>query len=127
MRGGWYPASEQKPSTCMTLVALERFHMETLQSKTTMYDFYQTMEKMTRNDGEKPPDRYQVFIRICREYRHLMMLKRVGRGHVHDPNAATKPGQCAVECPACPRPGINLLDDWESASDLRKTGEPATI
>ncbi|KAJ7030837.1 hypothetical protein C8F04DRAFT_1186481 [Mycena alexandri] len=114
LRGGWYPASEQRPQTCVTLVSLEHFHLQTLQAKTTMYDYYQTLQKLTSNDGRKPPDRYQVFIRICREYRHLMMLKRAGPGH--DGVETTKPRELAVLCPACPRPGINLPDGWDSAS-----------
>ncbi|KAJ7823928.1 hypothetical protein B0H13DRAFT_2375773 [Mycena leptocephala] len=116
LRGGWYPASEERPQTCMTLEALRTFHMLNLQAKTTMYDFYQTLEKLTSNNGQKPPNRYQVFIRIMREYRHLKMLKRRGRGHHRDGVAGTKPGELAVLCPACPRPGVNLPDEWEKAS-----------
>jgi hypothetical protein len=116
LRGGWYPASEEHPKSCMTLLTLEKFHLGTLQAKTTMYDFYRILEKLTSNDGTKPPDRYQVMIRICREYRHLMMLKRGGHGHCREGAMGTKPGELAVWCPACPCPGINLPDDWESAS-----------
>lgn len=115
LRAGWYPASETRPQTCMTLVALDKFHMETLQAKTTMYDFYSTLEKLSDNSGNKPPNRYQVFIRICREYRHLMMLKRGGRGHEEGGVEATQPGGLAVRCPCCPRPGVNLPPDWENA------------
>jgi hypothetical protein len=116
LRGGWYPASQDRPQTCMTLVALEQFHIVTCQAKTTMYDYYQTLVKLTSNDGTKPPDRYQVFIRICREYRHLMMLKRGGRGHDAGGARATQSGELAVRCPACPRPGVNLPDGWENAT-----------
>ncbi|KAJ7753859.1 hypothetical protein B0H16DRAFT_1316820, partial [Mycena metata] len=116
LRGGWYPASEGRPQTCMTLTALNRFHLQALQAKTTMYDYYQILQKLTCNDGRKGVDRYQVFIRICREYRHLMMLKRGGRAYDEDGVEGTQPGQLAVICPACPRPGINLPKDWETAS-----------
>jgi hypothetical protein len=116
LRGGWYPASEERPQTCMTLVALEQFHLSSLQAKMTMYDYYQCLEKLTRNDGVKPPDRYQVFIRICRQYRHLMMLKCGGRGHDPGGAEATASGELAVHCPACPRPGINLPEGWDRAS-----------
>ncbi|KAJ7336156.1 hypothetical protein DFH08DRAFT_915978 [Mycena albidolilacea] len=116
LRGGWYPASQDRPQTCMTLVALEQFHIVTCQAKTTMYDYYQTLVKLTSNDGTKPPDRYQVFIRICREYRHLIMLKRGGRGHDAGGARATQSGELAVRCPACPRPGVNLPDGWENAT-----------
>ncbi|KAJ7788512.1 hypothetical protein B0H14DRAFT_3504207 [Mycena olivaceomarginata] len=73
-----------------------------------MYDYYRSLERLTRNDGVQPPDRYQVFIRICRG---------------HDPAGgakATKSGELAVQCPACPRPGVNLPDDWEMATDEDK-------
>ena len=54
-------------------------------------------------------------MRIIREWRHLKMLKRTGRGH--DPAGVynTKEGACAVLCPACPHPGKNLPDDWDKA------------
>jgi hypothetical protein len=100
----------------MTLIALELFHIETLQAKMTMYDYYLSMEKLTSNDGTKPPDRYQVFIRICREYRHLMMLKRGGRGHDPGGASATKNGELAIRCPACPRVMVNLPADWAALS-----------
>jgi hypothetical protein len=56
-----------------------------------------------------------------REWRHLIMLKRGGRGN--DGNrlvAETRPGELAVVCPACPQPGINLPDGWESATGEQK-------
>ncbi|KAJ7713790.1 hypothetical protein B0H16DRAFT_1478367 [Mycena metata] len=116
LRGGWYPASEQRPQTCMTLKVLNHFHLQTLQAKTTIYDYYQTLQKLTSNDGSKGVDRYQVLIRICREYRHLMMLKRGGRAYDSAGVEATKPGELVALCPACPHLGINLPNDWEQAS-----------
>ena len=49
---------------------------------------------------------------VC-QWRHLKLLKRSGRGH--DPAGVneTKQGECAVLCPACPQPGINLPENWE--------------
>ncbi|KAJ7743972.1 hypothetical protein B0H14DRAFT_3097170 [Mycena olivaceomarginata] len=98
----------------MTFAALELFHIVTLQAKMTMYDYYRSLERLTRNDGVQPPDRYQVFIHICREYRHLLLLKRGGGAK------ATKSGELAVRCPACPCPGLNLPDDWEMATNEDK-------
>jgi hypothetical protein len=43
------------------------------------------------------------------------MLKRGGRGHEDSGVKGTQPGALAVVCPACPHPGINLPNDWESA------------
>lgn len=40
------------------------------------------------------------------------MCKRGGRGHDPSGVAGTKPGELAVECPACPQPDQNLPTDW---------------
>ncbi|KAJ6474636.1 hypothetical protein C8R47DRAFT_986641, partial [Mycena vitilis] len=116
LRAGWFPATHEKPQTCATIAVLEKFHQDTLQSKMTMYDFYGVMEKLTDNTGIKPPDRYHEWIRLCREFRHLMLLKRGGRGPAYSLGVdGTGQGELAIECPACPRPGINLPEGWEKA------------
>ena len=45
------------------------------------------------------------------------MLKRAGRGHDFGGVAATAEGECAILCPACPHPGINLPDGWENGPE----------
>ncbi|KAF7306305.1 CxC2 domain-containing protein [Mycena indigotica] len=83
--------------------------------KTTPYDFYSTLESLTDGTGIKPPDRYSVFMRISRQYRHLLLLKRMGRGHDTYGVMGTGSGELALRCPACPRPGVNLPEGWENA------------
>lgn len=62
-----------------------------------------------------------MFMRTMREWRHVVLLKRGGRGNDGErPVAETRPGELAVLCPACPRPGINLPEDWASASEEDK-------
>ncbi|KAJ7622438.1 hypothetical protein FB45DRAFT_1091417 [Roridomyces roridus] len=51
---------------------------------------------------------------MTREWTHLHMLKRAGRGHDPRGLSATTPGECALLCPACPHPGKNLVEDWKS-------------
>jgi hypothetical protein len=51
----------------------------------------------------------------------MVMLKRGGRGNDGERNVSeTKPGELAVECPACPWPGVNLPDDWGEAEGAKK-------
>jgi hypothetical protein len=52
---------------------------------------------------------------MTRQWQHLMLLKRGGRAHdpSNDRINATKPGELALLCPACPQPGKNLPVDWE--------------
>ncbi|KAJ7481074.1 hypothetical protein B0H11DRAFT_1724414, partial [Mycena galericulata] len=118
LRRSWFPATHKEPQTCATFGALETFHIMTLQGKVTTYDFYSGLEKLTDNTGlVKIKDRYKSFMRMMREWRHLKMLKRAGRGNDSKRTVAeTAPGELAVLCPACPQPGVNLPQDWASAT-----------
>ena len=50
---------------------------------------------------------------MVREWRHLKMLKRSGHGHLIP--KSEEHHSCALLCPACPHPGINLPTGWEQA------------
>lgn len=54
---------------------------------------------------------------MVREWRHLKMLKRAGRGH--DPAGVrdTRQGSLAIICPACPHHNINLLPGWDTVPE----------
>ncbi|PBK62569.1 hypothetical protein ARMSODRAFT_1024770 [Armillaria solidipes] len=46
-------------------------------SKVSGYEFYQTLVHLTDNTGtELPPDRFQAFMCMVREWRHIKLLKR---------------------------------------------------
>ncbi|KAJ7736393.1 hypothetical protein B0H14DRAFT_3097541 [Mycena olivaceomarginata] len=114
LRRSWFPATNVEPQTCATFRALETFHIMTLQGKVTTYDYYSGLEKLTDNTGmEKIQDQYKSFMRVMRD--------GGGRGNDGERKVAdTQPGELAVTCPACPQPGINLPDDWNTASPERK-------
>jgi hypothetical protein len=61
-----------------------------------------------------------VFLRIVREWRHVRLLKRFGRGHDPSGCKGTKEGECAVLCPACPLSGINLPADWKERPETEQ-------
>ncbi|KAJ7337661.1 hypothetical protein DFH08DRAFT_964625 [Mycena albidolilacea] len=111
---GWFPATDDRPKTCATMEVLNTFLLQTYQARTTMYDYYCVLEKLTNNAGVKPPNRYHAFLRMVRKYSHLLMLKRAGRGHAKSRVLGTAQGELAVLCPCCPVPGINLPEDWEN-------------
>ncbi|KAJ7046193.1 hypothetical protein C8F04DRAFT_938986 [Mycena alexandri] len=122
LRAAMYPATGGNPRTAATFSVLRRFHLLSLESKCSAYEFYHSLARGTNNTGIEPlaKDRYHEFLRMTREWRNLQMLKRSGRGH--DPSGAkgTGPGECALLCPACPHPGKNLPDNWENAPDDKK-------
>ncbi|KAG1777221.1 ZPR1 zinc-finger domain-containing protein [Suillus placidus] len=64
---------------------------------------------------------YESLLRMIKQWRNLKMLERSGRGHDPAGVNATKPGACAVLCHACPQPGKNLLDGWETAPPEKQT------
>ncbi|KAJ7789959.1 hypothetical protein B0H14DRAFT_3094779 [Mycena olivaceomarginata] len=111
-----YPATGTNPRSAATFRALRRFAHMTLESKCSAYEFYNSLAHETNNTGLDPSrDRYEEFLRMTRQWQHLMLLKRAGRAHdpCDDRIGATKAGELALLCPACPHPGINLPVDWD--------------
>ncbi|EEB89803.1 hypothetical protein MPER_12063, partial [Moniliophthora perniciosa FA553] len=87
----------------------------TLVGKINSYDYYRAIENLTDNSGNLTfKNRYESFRRAIREWRHLKMLKRAGRGNDCVRNIdQTYSGELAIACPACPRAGINLPEKWD--------------
>ncbi|KAF7302510.1 CxC2 domain-containing protein [Mycena chlorophos] len=116
LRARFFPATTQRPQTCATFTCLDRFAAFSLKPKTNAMDFYDTLERMTDGAGDKPPDRYRMLLRMEREWRHLMLLKRGGQsGYKSNEAEETSTGELAIRCPACPRPGVNIPEDWPDA------------
>ncbi|THU93273.1 hypothetical protein K435DRAFT_670546, partial [Dendrothele bispora CBS 962.96] len=118
----WYPATHLNPRTCTTMEALNHFHVMTLQGKVTTYDYYNGLEKLRNNVGlKKQKDRYKPFSRSIRQFRHLKLLKRSGRGNdATRPVELTEKGELAIRCPACPWEGVNLPKDWKDGPEAQR-------
>ncbi|KAH0828896.1 hypothetical protein J3R83DRAFT_2296 [Lanmaoa asiatica] len=109
LRFAWFPATTSRPKTAATFRVLKQFHLVSLESKISVYQYYNTLAKLIDNTGlVEVKDRYESFLRMTREWQHLKMLKRAGRSFVEGGFSTTSEGQCAVLCPACPHPGKNL-------------------
>ncbi|KAF7366132.1 CxC2 domain-containing protein [Mycena venus] len=115
LHAGWFPVTDNRPRTCATTDMLNHFLAETYQSKTTLYDYYMALEKLTNNTGIKPPNRYYAFRHMVHKYAHILMLKHAGRGHADFWVEGTQQGKLAVQCICCPQPGVNLPEGWEKA------------
>ncbi|RXW15581.1 hypothetical protein EST38_g10274 [Candolleomyces aberdarensis] len=115
----FYPATTTNPKTAATFRVLEVFEMLQYEAKVSVFEFYQTIARLTDNTGlNEPKNRYTSMLRMAHEWRHLKLLKRSGRGH--DPNQSAQDaqeGECAVLCPACPHPDINMRVGWEDDPD----------
>ena len=53
---------------------------------------------------------------MVRMFCHLKLMKRGGRGNLPGGLMSTQPGNLVPDCAACPRPGVNLPDDWQTIS-----------
>ncbi|KAJ7739347.1 hypothetical protein B0H16DRAFT_1465303 [Mycena metata] len=122
LRAGFYPATGGNPRTAATFGVLRRFHLISLESKCSAYEFYHSLARGTNNTGLAPlaKDRYHEFMRMTREWRNLQMLKRSGRGHDPSGPKGTASGECALLCPACPHPGKNLPEGWKNCAESKK-------
>ncbi len=118
LRRDLFPSTTVDPKTVYMFRLLEHYHIQSLQGKMSMYDYYESLERLTDNTGTKVlQDRYKSFMRVVAQWRFLKRLKRAGRGHDPSGVQGTKPGELAVPCPACPHPDINLPPNWEDVSD----------
>ncbi|TEB19585.1 hypothetical protein FA13DRAFT_1802068 [Coprinellus micaceus] len=117
IRAAWFPATTRRPQTVFTFDMLETLHELTLQSKTNVYDFYNTIiQKSDKLRLGKIPSRTNDLHQCFRIYRCLLLLKRGGRGNDANGVEGTALGELAVICPACPQPGRNLPMGWEAAA-----------
>ncbi|KAJ7763263.1 hypothetical protein B0H14DRAFT_3510637 [Mycena olivaceomarginata] len=126
---GWYPVTPDNPQSTITITALKLFHSISLQGKTTVYHFFNALTKITDNTGSKEfKRRYQLALRVVRQWRNLCTLKRGGMGNDPDRRTAqTREGELVVNCIACPKAGVNLPDDWEKAPvEMKHVPTPAS-
>ncbi|KAJ7077348.1 hypothetical protein C8R44DRAFT_655086 [Mycena epipterygia] len=123
LRARLFPATTVRPRSAATFRVLRKFHKMSFETKCSAYEFYNALARETDNTGNfQPRDRYSEFLRMTREWRHLQMLKRSGRGHMSGGTRNIEAGACAVLCPACPQPGKNLPlgGAWRLAPTARR-------
>ncbi|RDX40229.1 hypothetical protein OH76DRAFT_1366517, partial [Lentinus brumalis] len=111
LRQGWFPATTHSPATAFTFQMLNAFQELNFQGKTSLYDYWKSLERITDNSGCRP----NLVSHAVRLWRHLTALKRAARCHDPSGAAGTQEGELALDCPACPHPGKNIPDDWDSA------------
>ena len=79
---GWYPATVNQPKTAASFWVLEQFHLLTFKSKASVYEFYYSLAHKTNNMAPYLiKDCYIAFLKMVRQWRHIVMLKWVDQGH----------------------------------------------
>ncbi|KAJ3926218.1 MAG: hypothetical protein NXY57DRAFT_966776 [Lentinula lateritia] len=119
LRARLFPATSTNPQTAATFDFLNFFHILSFMSKVSMSEYYQTLERVTDNTGKTiPPNRMREALRLIREWRFLMLLKRSGQGHKTGGAMDMKLGELVTRCLPCPHPGINLETAGMDASKV---------
>ncbi|KAF8598062.1 hypothetical protein BDV93DRAFT_451678, partial [Ceratobasidium sp. AG-I] len=107
---GIFPCSDIHPRLGFTTALLDTFNIFSTVGWTSAHEFYSVLERLTTPGFPVDvKDRYRELMATHRRYLCLMNLQRAGDGfesHATD----FHPGDQALDCVACPRPGINF--DW---------------
>lgn len=110
-----FPGSFRRVKTLFTFGLLDDFRMSNLECKTTPYQYYQKLRRITCSAFPATvPNRYAELRRLAREWRLLKKHKWHGVGHDPTPRP---PGGLALFCAACPQPSVNLGDAWKDDPD----------
>ncbi|KIY61212.1 hypothetical protein CYLTODRAFT_328727, partial [Cylindrobasidium torrendii FP15055 ss-10] len=118
MRVGWYPLSWAAPETVATFRCLRRFRLLNVVGNINIRDYLTTLERTTNPWAvDWIPDQYKNFGCMVQQFFFLLRIKRSGVVHIPRPLATAEQGSLAVKCWACPRPGVNLPDGWESVQE----------
>ncbi|KAG1897430.1 uncharacterized protein F5891DRAFT_1129906 [Suillus fuscotomentosus] len=124
LRARWYPVTTTEPWTAATFSVLKQYHLLSFESKVLPYKFYHSLARRTSNTGlSLIKDRYSAFMCMVREWQHLQQLRRSSRCHHPTGANETDSRELAVLCPACPHPGKNLPDRWETAPPSMRQGD----
>lgn len=126
---GLFPTSFQRIQTVFTFNVLTDFRLSNLECKTSAYQYYQKLRRVTCPAFPKTvPNRYAELRRLSRQYRNLKLWKMHGRAHdepdaTFDQTEISKQrsgaeeykhlGKLALFCASCPQPGINLPENWK--------------
>lgn len=120
------PASFSTYKTLFTIDALDDFRLSNLECKASAYQYFQKLRRLTAPTAPaNAPNFYQELLRVSRLWRWLKKKKWAGHGHTlhtasqpahaHSSHRGSQPPPLLANfCPACPQPGLNLPDNWES-------------
>ncbi|KAJ7275700.1 hypothetical protein C8J57DRAFT_1589774 [Mycena rebaudengoi] len=108
-----YPASFKKPATVFTQSVLKEFHIHSLASKKSAYDYVKALAKLTNNVfPQSVKDRYREFQLAHRQWRKLALECRTGQAHGIDKHVPHRqPGSLTLRCPGCPEVGYNISEE----------------
>ncbi|KLO04068.1 hypothetical protein SCHPADRAFT_841060, partial [Schizopora paradoxa] len=104
-----FPSSTTKPRLCFTFDVLKDFHVHSLTSKKSAYDYMRSIRRKTNALVSSVPDMYTQMIRIMRLWRSLAGERRSGQALDIDNFVQFRPkGSFAMPCFCCAIWGFNM-------------------
>ncbi|KAF8205918.1 hypothetical protein K438DRAFT_2014304 [Mycena galopus ATCC 62051] len=116
-----FPASWKHPQTAFTFGVMKQFHIHTLASQKSAYNFVKALCMLTDNSSHHDvTDRYREFLFACRLWRYLALQRRSGQAHNIDFWVGHRRAHSlTVRCPACPEVGFNMSAEEMQAALAR--------
>ncbi|KAJ7747582.1 hypothetical protein B0H14DRAFT_3514007 [Mycena olivaceomarginata] len=117
-----FPATFEQPQTAFTFTAMKQFHVHSLASKKSAYDYVRALCQLSNNAApDTIADRYREFLFACRIWRYLTLERRTGQAQAHGIDQFVphqRAGSLALRCPACPEVGFNVtLEEMENTKE----------
>lgn len=120
-----FPASYKRVRTAFTFAVLDDFRLSNLECKTSAYQYYQKLRRVTHSAFPSlVVNRYRELRRVSRQYRNLRTWQTHGFAHEPRPPGL---GELAMFCASCPQPGINLPDNWKEDPDRYEFLSPMNL
>ncbi|KAL5512685.1 hypothetical protein ACEPAG_2951 [Sanghuangporus baumii] len=111
VKNGLFPASRSHPRTAFSHAVLRAFHIDTIVSKKSGYDYMEMLRKLT-NNYVPTSDVFMQFMRITHFWNSLCAERWSGRVFRFDDRRLGRPeGSWTIPCLACPVPGFNTADN----------------
>ncbi|KAI6000136.1 hypothetical protein F5J12DRAFT_906657 [Pisolithus orientalis] len=105
---GLFPAMTKAPRMAFTFQVLDDFIRDNVECGTSTMNYYSKLQRVTSSAfPHLVLNRYREFLRVLRMWRLLKLLKWQG---FHQQSPDPQAGGLVLFCPACPQPGINVLD-----------------
>ncbi|SJL17200.1 uncharacterized protein ARMOST_20746 [Armillaria ostoyae] len=99
LRACLFPSTVVEPQIVATFRSLQTFQVLSFMSKVTGYEFYHTMARLSDNTGTATP------------------TNKSPKDLANSEGVPISAGSLAVQCPACPWPGLNMPEGWETETD----------
>ncbi|KAL4077923.1 hypothetical protein J3A83DRAFT_4356717 [Scleroderma citrinum] len=116
MMAGLFPVTTKEPRTVFTFQVLNDFIRDNVECGTLAMNYYSKLHQITSNAfPHLVPDRYRELLRVSWMWQLFKLMKWNG---VDNQAANPSSGDLVLFFPACPQPGVNILETKANLSQI---------